>query len=264
MPRSGDGRFCTGAHGAGSGLGMMGRILRFSTGQDVPAMETMVATTPAGPASPASPVGARLRRPGWRDPKLLIGVLMIAGAVALGSWAVSAAEASTPVWVARASITPGDALGEGQVAVARVRLEPAEAEHYLAATEALPPDAVAVRAVGPGELLPRAAVVPGADLDVRPVAVPVTDPPSAGVGEGAQVDVWVTPEATDGATPVPRLLAERLTVVEVSRPAGGLAVGGQTVVHVLVPVDTLPDVLGALAGQAAVHAVLVPGTAAAS
>lgn len=215
------------------------------------------------PVAPVSPVGVRLRRPGWRDPKLLAGVLMIAGSVALGSWAVSAAEASTAVYVAREPLTPGDFVGTGQVAVARVRLEPAEADRYLAASEALPDDAVAVRAVGPGELLPRAAVADGADLDVRPVAVPVTDPPAAGVGEGAQVDVWVTPETAEGATPVPRLLAERLTVVEVTRPTGALAVGGQTVVHVLVPTDTLPDVLGALAGPAAVHAVLVPGTAAA-
>lgn len=218
-------------------------------------MDTMV-------GSPVSPVAARLRPPGWRNPRLLVGVLLIAGAVALGSGVVSAAEASTPVYVAREALTPGDALGEGQVAVAHVRLEQAEASRYLVATAPLPEGTVAVRAVGPGELLPRAAVARDADLDVRPVAVPVTDPPSAGVDEGAQVDVWVTPEAVDGATPVPRLLAERLTVVEVSRPTGALAVGGQTVVHVLVPTDALPDVLGALAGPSAVHAVLVPGTAA--
>ena len=213
--------------------------------------------------SPVSPVGLRLRRPGWRDPRLLVGVLLIAASVVLGSWVVSAAEASTPVWVAREALTPGDAVGDGQVAVARVRLEAAEAERYLPATQPLPDDAVAVRAVGAGELLPRAAVAEGADLQVRPVALPLTDPPSTGVDEGAQVDVWVTPEATDDATPVPRLLAERLTVVEVSRPTGALAVGGQTVVHVLVPTGTLPDVLGALAAPTAVHAVLVPGTAAA-
>lgn len=219
-------------------------------------MDTLV----AAPAPP-SPVGARLRRPGWRDPKLLAGLLMIAAAVALGSWAVSAAEASTPVWAVREAITPGDALGGDQVTVARVRLEAAEVERYLPATEPLPDDAVAVRAVGAGELLPRAAVAAGADLEVRPVAVPVTDPPSTGVGEGAQVDLWVTPEPSGDATPVPRLLAERLTVVEVVRPTGALAVGGQTVVHVLVPTAALPDVLGVLAGSAAVHAVLVPGTA---
>ena len=55
---------------------------------------------------PVSPPGLRLRRPGWRDPRLLVGVGMIAGSVALGAWAVTAAEASTPVYVARGALTP--------------------------------------------------------------------------------------------------------------------------------------------------------------
>jgi hypothetical protein len=211
-------------------------------------------------ATAASPVGMRLRRPGWRDPKLLVGLLLIALSVAFGAWAVSAAEGSTPVYIVRGALTPGEPLGADQVAVARVRLAAAEAELYLSASEPLPDDAVAVRAVGDGELLPRAAVAEEADLTMRPVAVPVADPPSDGVGEGALVDVWVTPEAEDGQAPVPRLLAERLTVAEVTRPTGGFAVGAETVVHVLVPTDALPDVLGALAARQAVQVVLVPGT----
>lgn len=212
--------------------------------------------------SAAGPVAARLRRPGWRDPKLLAGVLMIAGAVALGAWAVSAAEASTPVYAARGTLTPGEPVGAEHVAVVQVRLGAAEADHYLPATEPLPADVVAVRAVGDGELLPRAAVAAATTLDVRPVAVPVTDPPSAGVSEGALVDVWVTPEVADDESPTPRLLAERLTVAEVARPTGGFAVGAATVVHVLVPTDSLPEVLGALAARQAVQVVLVPGAAA--
>ncbi|GAA2725933.1 SAF domain-containing protein [Cellulomonas aerilata] len=220
-------------------------------------MDTMVGT-------PVSPVGVRLRRPSWRDPKLVVGVLMVAAAVALGSWAVSAAEASTPVYVATEALTPGETLDDDQVAVARVRLESAEADRYLLATEPLPSGAVAVRAVGDGELLPRAAVAGSADLDVRPVAVPVTEPPSAGVAEGALVDVWVTPEVRDGQAPVPRLLAEGLTVAEVARPSGAFAVGAETTVHVLVPTDSLAEVLGALATRQAVNVVLVPGTGQAS
>lgn len=216
-------------------------------------MDTMV-------GAPVSPVGARLRRPSWRDPKLLVGVLMVAAAVALGSWAVSAAEASTPVYVAVGALTPGETLGRDQVAVAQVRLEGPEAERYLPATEPLPDDAVAVRAVGDGELVPRAAVAGSAELDVRPVAVPVAEPPSAGVAEGALVDVWVTPEVEDGEAPAPRLLAESLTVAEVARPSGAFAVGAETTVHVLVPTDSLADVLGALATRQAVTVVLVPGT----
>jgi hypothetical protein len=215
-------------------------------------------------AGPASPSALRLRRPGWRDPKLLVGVLMIAASVALGAWAVSAAEASTPVYVARGALTPGEQLGSEAVAVARVRLAAAEADRYLPATEPLPEGAVAVRAVGDGELVPRAAVARSTDLRVRPVAIPVTDPPSAGVDEGASVDVWLTPEVQDGQTPIPRLLAEQLTVAEVTRPTGGFTVGAETVVHVLVPTDALSDVLGALATRQAVQVVLVPGTAPAS
>ncbi len=82
--------------------------------------------------------------------------------------------------------------------------------------------------------------------------------------EGAQVDVWVTPEATDGRDRRSRGCSPSGSPSSRSaRPTGALALGGQTVVHVLVPTDALPDVLGALAGPAAVHAVLVPGTAAA-
>lgn len=210
--------------------------------------------------APVSPVAVRLRRPSWRDPKLLVGVLIVAASVALGSWVVSAAEASTPVYMASGALTPGEPIAQDQVAVAQVRLGGAEAGRYLPATEPLPDGAVAVRAVGDGELLPRSAVARSADMDLRPVAVPVTDAPSAGVAEGALVDVWVTPEVVDDAPPAPRLLAEGLTVAEVLRPAGTFAVGAETTVHVLVPTRALQDVLGALATRQAVHVVLVPGT----
>src|SRR5690242_3396447 len=51
-----------------------------------------------------APVAARLRRPGWRDPRLLSGVALVAGAVALGSWVVSSAQHTVPVYVARGAL----------------------------------------------------------------------------------------------------------------------------------------------------------------
>ena len=209
---------------------------------------------------PASPVAVRLRRPSWRDPRLLAGLVMVAGAVALGAWAVSAAQASTPVWVARGTLTPGETVGAGDVVVGQVRLDPAEAAHYLAATAGPPSDLVVLRTVPAGELVPRSAVGTAASLDVRPVPVVVADAPSAGVVEGARVDLWVTPTLDGQVSAAPRLLAEGLEVAEVTRPSGAFAVGGQTTVHVLVPTRSLPDVLGALAAPGAVELVLVPGT----
>lgn len=212
-------------------------------------------------ADPISPVAARLRRPSWRDPRLLAGLVMVAAAVAFGAWAVSAAEASIPVYVARDTLTPGEAISGDVLVVARVRLERSEAALYLAATGDPPTGLVALRTVARGELVPRSAVGAADSLDVRPVPVAVADAPSAGVIEGALVDLWVTGGAGDGAAVAgPRLLAEGLEVAEVTRPAGAFAVGGRTTVQVLVPTGSLPEVLGALATEDAVQVVLVPGS----
>ncbi|MBN9374777.1 MAG: hypothetical protein J0I40_05175, partial [Cellulomonas sp.] len=48
-----------------------------------------------------APVAQRLRRPGWRDPRLLTGLALVAASVALGSWALRAAERTVPVFVVR-------------------------------------------------------------------------------------------------------------------------------------------------------------------
>lgn len=208
-----------------------------------------------------SPVAARLRRPSWRDPRLLAGLVMVAAAVALGAWAVSAAEASTPVYAARGTLTPGESVTGGQLVVVQVRLEQAEAAHYLPATAGAPHGLVVLRTVAKGELVPWSAVGEAAELDVRPVPVAVADAPSAGVVEGAMVDLWVSPQGRTGeAAPGPRLLAAGLEVAEVTRPAGAFAVGGQTTVQVLVPTGALPEVLGALAAEGSVQVVLVPGS----
>lgn len=209
---------------------------------------------------PVSPVAARLRRPSWRDPRLGAGLVMVAAAVALGAWAVSAAEASIPVYAARGTLTPGESVSSDQLVVAQVRLESAEAAHYLPVTGDPPTGLVALRTVSEGELVPRSAVGDAAALDVRPVPVVVADAPSAGVVEGARVDLWATPAGDGAAAAAPRLLAEGLEVAEVTRPAGAFAVGGQTTVHVLVPTGSLPEVLGALAAEGSAQVVLVPGT----
>src|SRR3954470_7422509 len=78
-------------------------------------MDTSVIDLPA-------PVAARLRRPGWRDPRLLAGIAMVAASVVLGSWAVRSAQATVPVYVTRAALVPGDHVSVDGLAVVDVRL----------------------------------------------------------------------------------------------------------------------------------------------
>lgn len=232
-------------------------------------MDTTVLDLPA-------PTAARLRRPGWRDPRLLVGLVLIAASVALGSWAVGAAQRTVPVWVARDVLAPGDGLRAADLVVADVRLG-AAADGYLRADAALPDDRVVLRTVGAGELVPVASVGAADALDVRPVAVPLAGPASRGLVAGAAVDVWWTPAGADAVTgaavgtdaagtaaagtAAPRQLAAGLTVAEVSAPDGAFGSGGARSVHVLVPVAELPAVLAALAGDGVVDVVPVPGSA---
>ena len=212
-----------------------------------------------------APVGSRLRRPGWRDPRLLAGIAMVAASVALGSWVVRSAQSSVTVYVARSTTVPGQRIEAAALTVADVRLSGADLARYLRAAQQLPAGAVALRVVAAGELLPRSAIGTAAELAVRPVSVPVAGVLSDAVRAGAQVDLWFTAavERSAGAgtaAPVPVQLASGLTVADVSRPAGAFAAGGTTTVHVLVAVSDLPKVLAAIASQGVVDVVAVPGT----
>ncbi|WP_370514079.1 hypothetical protein [Cellulomonas sp. JZ18] len=145
-------------------------------------METPVLDLPA-------PVAARLRRPGWRDPRLLVGVVLVAASVALGSWAVGAAQRTVPVWVARDVLAPGDTLRASDLVVADVRIG-AAVDGYLRADRGLPDDRVVLRTVGAGELVPLRAVGRADALEVRPVPVPLEGPRPA--------TSWPVPPSTSG------------------------------------------------------------------
>lgn len=222
-----------------------------------PAMTTTAPARTPGIAAPLpAPSANRLRRPSWRDPRLVVGLLLVAASVAAGSWVVSAAQASTPVWVARETLTPGTEITARVLEVAEVRLTSGQLAAYLDATEPVPSGHVVLRTVQPGELVPRSALGDGDTLALHPVPLTVPDP-GASVTEGAVVDLWFVPEPGEGAAE-PSTLANGLTVAEVVRPTGAFT-QGQTVVHVLVPQDELPDVLAATAAAGSVRVVPVLG-----
>ena len=225
---------------------------------------TYAPATPApsfeGQGLPA-PAAARLRRPRWRDPRLLTGIVIVALSVALGSWVVSSASRTVPVFVADGALTPGEPVTADTLRVADVRLG-AGTGRYLAADEPLPADLVALRVVDDGELVPLTAL--GADADVRSVAVPVASGLSERIRSGTVVDLWFVPdapvtpgEAADG--PEPSTLARDVVVEQVDAEEGAIVVDGTVTLHVLVPAESLPTVLTALSGAGTVAVVPVAG-----
>lgn len=219
----------------------------------------------AHPLLPPGPTATRLRRPGWRDTRFLLGIGLVAASVALGATAVTAAARTVPVYAAAEALVPGDAITSDALVVRDVRLAESQGA-YLRADRPLPDGLVAVRVVDDGELVPVAAVAASADLGLRPVAITPDGALSDDVVAGATVDLWFVPaeetdgaDGADGSAAPPRELAADLTVAEVTEEGSGFAAGSDATVQVLVPVDDLPDVLGALAADGSVALVPVPG-----
>jgi hypothetical protein len=222
------------------------------------------------PAAPApavrdqglpEPVASRLRRPGWRDPRLVTGLVVVALSVALGSWVVSAASRTLPVFVADGALTPGEPLTADVLRTAHVRLG-AGTGRYLPADEPLPDGLVALRVVDDGELVPLTAL--GADADVRSVAVPVASGLSDRIRAGAVVDLWFVPDVpvtreAGADRPEPATLATDVVVEQVDAQDGAIVVDGTVTLHVLVPGDALPTVLAALSDAGTVAVVPVAG-----
>jgi hypothetical protein len=210
---------------------------------------------PTASTAPASPPATRAGRPGWRDPRLAVGVALVAVAALLGATVLGDRDTTT-VWAARTALAEGQAVGADDLVARDLRFADADAAaRYVAADGPVPAGLTLTRDVGAGELLPAAAVGDGAEalLEV-PLAVPAEALPAT-VRAGSVVDVWVTPDpdlaaVTDTEEGDSLLVFASVRVVAISRPGGAL--GPAATRQVIVGLDpdageTLPRALGRLA-----------------
>lgn len=193
---------------------------------------------------PASPAASRVRGPRWKDPRLVVGILLVLVSVAVGARVFTTADRTTAVWAAARDLDSGAVLSAGDVVQKRVRLLDT-ASRYVAGSQS-PVGYVLTRAVGAGELLPTAAIVPPGKVgDHRLVTVAVDrDRLPPGLSAGARVDVYVTPKSSGGENDRPAVLVVPAANVATAPQAGGQlgAAGGQVPVVLSVP----PDLVAAL------------------
>lgn len=156
----------------------------------------------AGSAAVAAPPHAvRATRPGWRDPRLWIGIAIVAACIVAGVRILGTADDTVAVWAVKADAGAGAVLGRADLEVHRVRFAAAQdLAGYYRADDALPPRLALTRGVGGGELLPRSAIASGAASDIVqvPLAVDPAQVPPA-VRSGSVVDVYVV--GAPGTTP---------------------------------------------------------------
>jgi len=216
---------------------------------------------------PTTPTATRLHRPSWRDGRLVVGVLLVLVSTVLGSVALARADDTVPVFAARSVLVAGQRLTPADVGRVDVRLAGSTAA-YLSARTSLPPGAVLLRDVRPGELIPASAVGTQDDAAVQPVALLVDATSAAVLTTGSVVDVYVNrpdPEgvAAAGATAYagPVRSVEAVTVLRVSGDDGVLGSRSATrSVQVLLPRDRVGELVGDVDGGARITLVPVPGS----
>ena len=141
-----------------------------------------------------APPAVRATTPGWRDPRMWVGVAIVAVSVVAGARLLAAADDTVPVWALAADKGAGDRVGEDDLVAHRVRFTDEALDRYFSADDELPADLELTRAVGEGELLPRSAVGSAADTDTveLPIAVEAEQVPGS-VESGSVVDVYLVP-----------------------------------------------------------------------
>lgn len=209
-----------------------------------------------GPDSSATV--ARLKRPSWKDPRLIVGILLVLTSVAGVISLLAGADRTTEVFAAKNSIAVGERLTAEHVVRTKVRLGDTE-QHYIPASSALPENAVAVQRIGKDQLVPRTSLGTVDALDRKPVAVTVSEVLPAQAVAGARVDVWVArPDARNGFSE-PTLLLSGAEIAEVAEGSTALGSSKTTVLMVLVEDSSMPALLGAQANDARISVVWNPG-----
>jgi len=208
----------------------------------------------------------RLRRPSWRDSRLLIGVLIVLVSITIGSRVVAAADETVPIFAAGATLASGHPVTLADLRVVRVRLGGGTAG-YLSARTPPPAGLVLIRPLGAGELVPMSALAPAASLSRRPVSVPVPAPLPDTLAPGVTVDLWSSAKDTAvGSTGFrqPVRIAQAAEIYSVSNPSGGLSAAQGSSVQVLLEEADLRALLDALANGAKVAVVPALGGPAAA
>jgi hypothetical protein len=199
-----------------------------------------------------APAARRVRPPRWLDLRLVLGVLLVLGSVLVGARVVGAADATVPVWSVSGDLAAGTVLAAGDLTAVDVRLD-AAASGYLSTTVD-PRGRTLARAVGAGELLPRAALAETTDL--VQVALPVQAgwvPP--GLRRGQLVDVYAVADPAAGATGVADgsvgLVVGGAPVQSVTGRTEGVLSTPTTTVQVVVsvPAGSAPDLLATVGGR---------------
>jgi SAF domain-containing protein len=221
---------------------------------------SVLPSTMATDRADVAPAATRSRPPGWRNPRLLLGLVLVAASVVLGARLMASADDTVPVWALTRDLPAGSVVSPADLEARNVRFpDETTADAYLSAGDQVPSGSKLARAVSAGELLPRSALAKGdgpALVEV-PISVASDDLPAT-VHQGSHVDVWVTPKvsAVEGRRPTATKVLDDVVVVAVPGVTDRLAPQTTRQVIVGIPEQGAGQIGAALGATSDGHVVV--------
>jgi len=187
------------------------------------------------------------------DPRLVIGVVLVAASTT-GVWAlVTGLDDAVEVYTVRETAVPGTRLTAADLSVESVRLGPL-VDGYLVPGDVPDAGLVVLRTVESGELVPVSAVDDADRTGLATVVVPSRAALPTGLAAGSRVDVWSARLVERGEYEPPAVLVPAAEIAAVQQPEGMVASGGPSV-ELLVPRERVAALLEALAAGDAIDLV---------
>lgn len=201
---------------------------------------------------------SRIRTPGWRDPRLIVGVILVVlsvtGVVAL----MQAADSRQGYWAASVDVVPGAHASAEDFHIVQASMSESS-DQYWGAEQQLPPQFLVSSTIRQGELLPTREVAESDPDGRQQVGVRVSEDMPSSVTIGSRADVWVALAGSDGrGFETPTKMVGNAEVVGLDDNTSAFAAADTTTVYLMLSDEALPLVLDAQANGAQVS--LVPTT----
>ncbi|MFW0179072.1 SAF domain-containing protein [Rothia sp. P7208] len=197
---------------------------------------------------------SRLQKPGFKDPKLLIGLFLIllslTGVIAV----VNISNQTKPYWVTTREIYVGEEITEKDLKKVDVRLSEASSQ-YLS-TDENGSAHIATQFIGAHQLVPKNSLGEAEQNDRKKTAIVLDATVASGYKAGDLVDVWVSSKNENGngyATPV--RLMEQAEIARINSEDSVLGSTGKTALQLLVSEDVLSSILHATSNDSKISLV---------
>jgi hypothetical protein len=195
----------------------------------------------------------------WREPRLILGVLLVLGATVLGARLAAAGDDTVEYWVVRSAVTAGDTASPDVLETTRVHLSDAAADNYVRADEEFDApldELVWSHELSEGSLIGKSSLVARASTSRGELPLSVAEGSAPGdLARGDLVDVWVGPGPGDDPGPEAVRVLASVRVLQTGDDAAALS--GSSAKTVLVEVDEAQLETTVISTVAAGHVTLV-------